>query len=261
MSSDTAASALPPTERFSDRAAVYTRGRPTYPDAIVAHLRQEGALPAHGVVVDVGVGTGLSSEPFLRAGHSVIGVEPNAAMRAVGDERLAHYGRYLSVNGSAEETTLEARAAQLVIAGQAFHWFDPPRAGAEARRILVPGGWAALIWNDRPATGTPFLEGYEALLKEYGIDYEKVSHRHVDTDAINRYFAPTRPRVVYFDNPRALDRDELAALVGSASYMPPPGHPRHAAMSTALQGLFDTYAVDGRVAMGYRTRMHYGAIA
>ena len=251
---------MEPTERFSDRAAVYTRGRPTYPEAIVAHLRAASALPADGVVVDIGVGTGLSAEPFLRAGHSVIGVEPNAAMRAVGDERLAHYGRYLSVNGRAEETTLEAHCAHLVVAGQAFHWFDPARAGAETRRVLVPGGWGALIWNDRPATGTPFLEGYEALLKEYGIDYEKVAHRHVDEDAINRYFAPTRPQLAYFDNPRALTREELAALVGSASYMPPPGHPRHAEMSSTLNQLFDTHAVAGRVEMRYRTRMHYGQI-
>lgn len=250
-----------PTERFSDRAAVYTRGRPTYPDAIVAHLRQAGALPPDGLVVDVGVGTGLSAEPFLRAGHAVVGVEPNAAMRAVGDERLAHYGRYLSVSGRAEETSLAAHRAHLVIAGQAFHWFDPARAGMEARRILASGGWAALIWNDRPATGSPFLEGYEALLRTYGIDYEKVSHRHVDDDAINRYFAPTRPQVAYFDNPRALSREELAALVGSASYLPPPGHPRHTAMAAALEHLFDTHAVAGRVAMHYRTRMHYGPLA
>ncbi|HET9011199.1 MAG TPA: class I SAM-dependent methyltransferase, partial [Gemmatimonadaceae bacterium] len=108
---------MQPTERFSDRAAVYTRGRPTYPDAIVAHLRGAGALPEHGVVVDIGVGTGLSSEPFLRAGHAVIGVEPNAPMRAVGDERLAHYGRYRSVDGRAEKTTLAPGRAHLVIAG------------------------------------------------------------------------------------------------------------------------------------------------
>jgi SAM-dependent methyltransferase len=252
---------MEPTERFSDRAAVYTRGRPSYPDAIVAHLRAAGALPADGVVVDLGVGTGLSAEPFLRAGHSVIGVEPNAPMRAVGDERLAHCGRYLSVGGRAEETTLDARCAHLVIAGQAFHWFDPARAGREARRILVPGGWAALIWNDRPASGTAFLEGYEALLKTYGIDYDKISHRHVDEDAIGRFFAPTRPQVAYFDNPRALDREELAALVGSASYMPPPGHARHAEMSAALNRLFDALAVEGRVEMHYRTRMHYGPLA
>lgn len=252
---------MQPTERFSDRAAVYSLGRPTYPDALVAHLRGEGALPADGIVVDIGVGTGLSSEPFLRAGHAVVGVEPNTAMRAVGDERLAHYGRYASVQGSAEETTLAAHCAHLVIAGQAFHWFDPPRAGAEARRVLKTGGWAALIWNDRPATGTPFLEGYEALLREYGIDYEKVSHRHVDEDAISSFFAPARWRVAWFDNPRSLNRAELEALVGSASYMPPPGHARHPAMASALQRLFDAHAVDGRVAMHYRTRMHYGPLA
>ena len=128
---------MQPTERFSDRAAVYTRGRPTYPDAIVAHLRSEGALPADSVVVDLGVGTGLSAEPFLRAGYSVIGVEPNDAMRAVGDERLAHCGRYLSVSGRAEATTLDAHCARLVIAGQAFHWFDPPRAGMSARISVI----------------------------------------------------------------------------------------------------------------------------
>jgi SAM-dependent methyltransferase len=249
------------TERFSDRAAVYTRGRPTYPDALVAHLRAAGALPPQGVVVDLGAGTGLSSEPFLRAGYAVIGVEPNGPMRAAGDERLAAYPAYRSVDGSAEDTTLAPGCAHLVIAGQAFHWFEPARAGAEARRILVPGGWAALVWNDRPATGTPFLEGYEALLKTYGIDYDKISHRHVDEDAINRFFAPTSPSVAYFDNPRALDRDELAALVGSASYMPPPGHPRHPEMSAALAQLFDAHAIDGRVAMHYRTRMHYGPLA
>jgi SAM-dependent methyltransferase len=250
-----------PTERFSERAAVYSRGRPTYPNAIVARLRAAGALPEGAVVVDLGVGTGLSSEPFLRAGFSVIGVEPNGPMRAVGDERLAHYKHYRSVGGSAEETTLPPGCAHLVIAGQAFHWFDPARAGAEARRILVPGGWAALVWNDRPATGTAFLEGYEALLRTYGIDYGKVSHRHVDEDAINRFFAPAQPAVAHFDNPRTLTREELAALVGSASYMPPPGHPRHAALAAALKKLFDAHAADGRVAMHYRTRMHYGPLA
>jgi SAM-dependent methyltransferase len=252
--------AMRPTERFSDRAGVYTRGRPTYPELLVAHLRSEGALPDGAVVVDIGVGTGLSAEPFLRAGCSVIGVEPNAAMRAVGDERLSATGRYRSVDGRAEATTLASGCAQLVIAGQAFHWFDPERAGAEARRLLAPGGWAALMWNDRPATGTPFLEGYEALLKTYGTDYDKISHRHVDEDGISRFFAPARPAVAYFDNPRRLDRDDLASLVGSASYMPPPGHPRHAEMRAALSRLFDAHAIDGRVAVHYRTRMHYGQL-
>ena len=134
------------------------------------------------------------------------------------------------------------------------------QASAETRRLLAPGGWAALMWNDRPASGTPFLEAYENFLRAHGIDYEDVKHRHIDEDALHRYFAPTRPRVAYFDNPRALGRSDLTALVASASYMPAPGHPRHSAMAAALAQLFDAHAVDGRVQMHYRTRMHYGPL-
>lgn len=245
------------TERFGNRADAYTRGRPTYPQAIVAHLERAGMLNPGATVVDLGVGTGLSAEPFLQRGYTVIGVEPNAAMRAAGDEQLRRHSNYRSVAGTAEATTLPAGAADLVIAGQAFHWFDPERAAAEARRLLRPTGAAALIWNDRQSTGSAFLSGYEALLRAHGIDYEKVSHRHVDADAIERFFAPARCEVAYFDNPRRLDREALVALVGSASYMPAAGDPRHAPMMAALDALFDAHAKEGAVQMLYRTRLHY----
>ena len=68
---------LSATERFSDRADAYVRGRPTYPQAIVEQLQKVGALKPGQTVVDLGVGTGLSAEPFLRSGYMVIGVEPN----------------------------------------------------------------------------------------------------------------------------------------------------------------------------------------
>lgn len=248
------------SERFGNRADAYTRGRPTYPAALVAHLEAEGLLRSGATVVDLGVGTGLSAEPFLQAGYPVIGVEPNAAMRAAGDEHLQGFLDYRSVAGTAEQTGLPQASADLVVAGQAFHWFDPERAAAEARRILQPGGAAALIWNDRSATGSPFLEGYESLLRTHGIDYEKVTHRHVDEDAITRFFVPAASRVVWFDNPRLLDRDALASLINSASYMPAAGDPRHAPMMAALDALFEANAEHGCVRMLYRTRMHYARV-
>lgn len=249
------------TERFSDRADAYVRGRPSYPRAIVAHLEQAGALKTGQTVVDIGVGTGLSSEPFLGSGYTVIGVEPNGAMRAAGDQQLRAYATYRSVAGTAEATSLPARAADLVIAGQAFHWFDVPRAADEVRRILRPGGWAALIWNDRQSTGSAFLAGYEALLRTHGIDYAKLIHRHVDEKAIAQFFTPVHPALVTFDNPRELEREDLLALAGSASYLPPPQDPRHAALVLALNSLFDAHAKEGKVRMMYRTRMHFARIA
>ena len=252
------------TERFSNRADAYVRGRPSYPQAIVQQLENAGALKRGHTVVDVGVGTGLSAEPFLRSGYTVIGVEPNEAMRLAGEKQLRAYvsngGTYRSVAGTAEATTLPDGVADLIVAGQAFHWFDVPDTAIEARRVLRQGGWAALIWNDRQSTGSAFLAGYEALLRTHGIDYAKVLHRHVDDKAIAQFFAPAQAIVATFDNPRKLRREDLLALAGSASYLPAPGDPRHAAMVTALNALFDVHAKDDAVQMMYRTRKHYAQL-
>jgi len=251
---------LAATERFSDRADAYVRGRPSYPAAIVAHLEHEGVLKPGYTVVDIGVGTGLSAEPFLRRGYAVTGVEPNAAMREAGNQQLRAYAGYRGVAGTAEDTSLSRAAADLVIAGQAFHWFDVPRAAREARRIARPGGSAALIWNDRQSTGSAFLAGYEALLRLYGTDYAKLIHRHVDEKAIAQFFAPAAPKVVTFENPRDLEHDDLLALAGSASYLPAPQDARYPAMLQALNDLFEAHAHHGTVQMRYRTRMHYAPI-
>ncbi len=184
------------TVRFSDRVEAYLAGRPRYPAAIVDDLARRAALTPQAVIADVGVGTGLSAEPFLASGYRVIGVEPNAAMRAAGLEFLSRYPRYECRDGSADATGIDAASVDVVIAAQAFHWFDPGHFRAESLRILKPGGWAALIWNDRDIRGTAFLAGYEALLVEYGQDYRAIRYRHEGTEAIPVYFGGTAPAAV-----------------------------------------------------------------
>lgn len=254
------------TQRFTHRVDAYQRARPPYPDAVVGHLRTAGALgadaPAATTVVDLGVGTGLSAEPFLRAGYAVVGVEPNAAMRAGGDAYLAGWPRYRSVDATAEATGLPASAARLVIAGQAFHWFDPARTRAEALRLLEPRGWAALLWNDRDTTSTTFLADYEALMCEFGERYREIRYRHEATDAIAAFFGGAAPMPAEFAHARALDWDALAALVGSSSYMPAEGDPRHAAMRAALRAVFERHRDGaGTITMRYTTRVHAAPLA
>jgi SAM-dependent methyltransferase len=249
------------TVRFSERVEAYVAGRPRYPAAIVDHLAASGALPARGVVADIGVGTGLSAEPFLAAGHRVIGVEPNAPMRAAGAEFLARYPTYEARDGTADATGLNAGSVDLVIAAQAFHWFDPGRFRAESLRILRPGRWAALIWNDRDLSGTRFLAGYEALLVEYGNDYLAIRYKHQGTGAIPIYFGGRAPVAAEFRHQRRMDWATLAALAGSASYLPAPGQPRHAGLMAALRALFDAEATDGSIEMRYTCRVHAAPLA
>lgn len=250
------------TQRFSDRVEAYLAGRPRYPAGIVEHLVHCGALPAAGgIVADIGVGTGLSAEPFLVAGHRVIGVEPNEPMRTAGAEYLARYPGYSSRDGTADATGLDAASVDLVIAAQAFHWFDAAHFRAESLRIVRPGGWAALIWNDRDITGTPFLSGYEALLLEYGNDYRAIRYRHQGTEAIPVYFGGRAPGIAEFRHQRGMDWAAVAALAGSASYLPAAGQPRHAELMSALRALFDEQAVNGVIDMRYTCRVHAGPLA
>lgn len=248
------------TERFTDRAGDYAAARPGYPEAIAATLIDELKLPPQAVVADIGSGTGLSCEPFLRAGLTVIGVEPNEAMRAEGDRQLAPFARFRSVSGTAEATTLPEASADLLIAAQAFHWFDIGAARTEALRILKRPPLVALIWNDRVSTGSAFAEGYEQLLRDFGIEYMLIRHRHAHEDSVAAFFGHREFRVVSFPNPTVLDDATLTARLNSASYVPKADQPNYAPMIERLRQLFDAAQRDGRVAMDYATRVFYGAI-
>src|SRR5205807_10019487 len=118
----------------------------------------------------------FSAGPCLKPAASVYGVEPNAALRqAAGELRWAH-PQFQGVAGTAEDTTLPAASTDYVVAGQAFHWFDPPAARREFARVLRPGGWVVLMWNRWQPDTTPFLRAYEDLLLLFGTDYKKVDH-------------------------------------------------------------------------------------
>src|SRR5688572_6000014 len=111
--------------RFSERVEHYVRNRPGYPPEVVKTLVAEAGLSPRSVIADVGSGPGLSSAPFLEFGATVYGVEPNEAMRSAAEERFRDCANFHSVAGMAEATTLPDVGVDFVVAGQAFHWFNP----------------------------------------------------------------------------------------------------------------------------------------
>jgi len=249
------------TERFGARAGAYARARPGYPESAISALAQALGLRPGAMVVDLGCGTGLSCEPFLRAGHAVVGVEPNAEMRAHALARLGTHERFTVVDGRAEATGLAAGTADLLVAAQAFHWFDVPATRSEALRILRAPARAALIWNDRCAEGSPFARGYEDLLQRYSTEYLELRHRHGRNDRIDDFFGRGRWQTLTVRHHDELDFPRLADRLNSASYVPAPGDPRHGTMIADLQHLFTQTAQQGAVRMEFETRVIYGEIA
>jgi SAM-dependent methyltransferase len=249
-----------PTERFSTRVADYVKYRPGYPGSVLRLLEEECGLTPASVVADVGSGTGLLSELFLKHGNRVYGVEPNREMREAGERLLASYPNFVSVDGRAEATALDDQSVDFITAGQAFHWFDPPRARVEFKRVLRPGGWVVLVWNDRRTGGRPFLEDYERLLNKYGTDYKAVSGKYAEEAMLAALYGPSEMLTKTFDNEQVFDFEGLRGRLMSSSYVPQPGHPDYDPMLRELEALFRRHQRDGRVVVAYDTKVFYGKL-
>jgi SAM-dependent methyltransferase len=243
-------------KRFSSRVADYVRYRPSYPSELLDLLRTECALRSGHVIADIGSGTGLLSELFLKNGNRVYGVEPNKEMREAGEEYLASYDGFSSIEASAEATTLDDSSIDFITAGQSFHWFEPDAARREFVRVLKPGGWMLIAWNDRRMEEAPFTRAYENILERFGIDYKNVKESYPEAERIRGFLSTFSQRDL--PNDQTLDWDSLRGRLRSSSFTPTDGHPSFAPMMQELQKLFDEHQQNGQVRMDYFTRIYYG---
>jgi SAM-dependent methyltransferase len=181
-------------------------------------------------------------------------------MRLAAEKQLSSNPRFRSVDGTAECTTLADDAVDLIVAGQAFHWFNREQARQEFARILRPHGFVVLMWNDRRLDSTPFLRDYEALLAEFGIDYRQVNHKNIDEETIADFFAPADFQLRKIENHQSLDLAGLTGRITSSSYMPNIDHPRYEPMIEAIERLFQERQRGGRVTIEYDTVLYFGQL-
>ena len=148
---------------FAAGADEYDRGRPSYAPAAIEWLAARTGIGANAKIVDLAAGTGKLTEALVATAARVIAVEPVAEMRAKLVQRLPAVE---ALDGAAEAIPLGDGSADLVAVGQAFHWFRAEEALAEIARVLVPGGWLALLWNTRDLA-YPLQKAIDDLLRPH----------------------------------------------------------------------------------------------
>ncbi len=247
---------LDSTRRFSNRVENYLKYRPGYPTAVLDWLATECQLTPDSVLADIGSGTGILSELFLRNGNPVFGLEPNEEMRQAAERLLQNYPNFTSIAARAAATTLAENSVDFVVAGQAFHWFDPGQTRQEFARILKPDGWVALIWNERQGDATPFMQAYEQLLLAYGLGYKPVYHKRFGEYQLKAIFGQTLKKKD-FENSQIFDFAGLKGRLLSSSYAPLAPHPNYEPMLAELEAIFEKHQKDGKVIFLYTTQLYY----
>ena len=248
------------TRRFSNRVDDYVKYRPGYPAAIITFLEDKYGLTREMLIADIGAGTGISSELFLQQGYRVVAVEPNKEMREKSVELLGHYEGFIVVDGTAEHTGLEDNSVDMILSGQAFHWFDQASARAEFNRIAGDKKIVALLWNER-LTNTDFEKEYDAFIVQHGKDYVQVDHRNISEQQIATFFSPAAIELTVFANEQVFDREGLQGRLLSSSYMPAKDEEGYATMIDGLDVLFNKHQQRGKITIHYATKLFVGRLA
>ena len=144
----------------------YDAARPGYPDALF------DALPplAGARLLELGAGTGKQTPGLLARGADVVSTDRGPRM--LGRLHATHPSVPVAV-ARAEQLPFADGAFDGVCGAQMWHWVDAPVAAAEVARVLSPGGWLALWWNDVDADGEPWYDAQQDRLEAAGTGYRR----------------------------------------------------------------------------------------
>jgi SAM-dependent methyltransferase len=194
---------------FGSVAEDYDRYRPGPPAAVLDWLLPEGAA----TVVDVGAGTGALTRILVDRVAAVTAVEPDPEMRRVLADRVP---AATILEGSAEALPIADATADAVLGASMWHWVDPPRAAAEAARVLRPGGVLGVLWTHLDPESEEIGWLWPVLRDDRPpVAARDRASRALDLGGSTAFAEPEGPNEVAFS--RRFTRDDLVGLAGTYS--------------------------------------------
>lgn len=246
-------------KQFDGKSEIYSRYRPDYPVDIILLLKENAGFKDDSIIADIGSGTGLFAKLFLRNGNTVYCVEPNSDMRNRAVRDIGEFNNCILVNGSAEKTTLPENAVDFIVAAQSFHWFDPVLAKKEFSRILKPGGFIALVWNDRKELPEGINHDYEAICRKYSKNYHESGSKVLNEEALKNFFNGDYKLLVIEHNQK-LDLEGLKGRYFSASYAINEEDDHYEELLKSFEEAFLRNQKNGFVKLEYETKVYLGTL-
>jgi ubiquinone/menaquinone biosynthesis C-methylase UbiE len=209
-------------------AARYAQYRPSYPDAAIDAVL-DGLKPER--ILDLGAGTGKLTSSVIGRAAEVVAVEPDHAMLA---ELSRTVPQARAMTGSAEQIPLPDGSVDVIVVGQAYHWFAHPSADHEMARVLRPGGAVGLLWNFPDRTVEWVTKVYRATRDEAPPwSFEAIP---LDADLFGEAEESQYPSVHALDGP-----DGLLNLAHTWSWVITRPAVEQAAVDERLRAVIDEY--------------------
>lgn len=237
-------------EKFTGKADVYDKFRPSYPKELIDILYEKTQAET---VADIGAGTGIFTKCLSAKPWKITAVEPNADMLDILKQR-ASFAEI--INAPAENTGIPSGTIDLVVAAQAFHWFDKEKFKAECERILTPGGYLAIVWNNH-GKGDFRCERDRVFDKYCGMSNSmKGSTTEGDKLLRNGYFSEME--FLRMDNNMNMNEEQFIGYSLSHSYAIKADNENYEKFVDELRNVFAKFQHNGIVEIPHETTCYLG---
>lgn len=146
----------------------YAEHRAGFPPSIFPRLEKFEVGKWGQTILDLGAGTGTLGRGFAKQGSRVVGLDLAHAMMVGGQGKDRAAGLSTQyVNAYAERLPVADGIADVVSAGQCWHWFDQAVIFDEVRRVLKPGGTLVIAHFDWLPVPGNVVSATEALILRY----------------------------------------------------------------------------------------------
>ncbi len=132
---------------FNEDEYNYDKARPDYLDELFEDIFRYIDLSKNSNVLEIGIGTGQATLPFLNKGCNLTAVEIGDRLAKYCTQKFSNFNSFNIINSDFIEADLSEKSFDLIYSATAFHWIPKDRGYAKIKSLLKSAGAVALFWN------------------------------------------------------------------------------------------------------------------
>lgn len=125
----------------------YDKSRPDYPKELFEDIFDYVKLSGNSNVLEIGIGTGQATLPFLNKCCNLTAVELGDKLASYCAQKYSHFDNFSIINSDFIEADLPEKSFDLIYSATAFHWIPKDSGYAKIKSLLKSNGAVALFWN------------------------------------------------------------------------------------------------------------------
>ncbi|MFD1416015.1 class I SAM-dependent methyltransferase [Oceanobacillus jeddahense] len=132
---------------FNEDVENYDKWRPEYCDELFKDILEYARIGKDKKVIEIGIGTGQATKPFLDKGCELTAVELGENLAAYSKSKFQRYKNFTVQHSSFENFNYQEGTIDFIYSATAFHWIPKEKGYPKVLKLLKPGGTLALFWN------------------------------------------------------------------------------------------------------------------